>query len=68
MNNDDIKRALDLAASREKQLKRQNEYIKANYDRVSVTLPKGTKEKIKSFGFSVNEYINLLVKNDLENR
>lgn len=62
-----MKRTVELAKSREKQLKRQNEYIKANYDRISVTLPKGTKEVIKSRGYSVNEYINMLVKKDLEN-
>ena len=51
----------------EKQYKRQNDYIKNNYDRISVTLPKGTKERIKSLtGESVNAYINTLVVADLE--
>ena len=50
----------------EKQYKRQNEHIKENYDRVSITLPKGTTDRIKSKGFTVNGYINKLVLQDLE--
>lgn len=49
----------------EKQYKRQNEHIKENYDRVSVTLPKGTKERIKAKGETVNGYITRLVIADL---
>lgn len=49
----------------EKQYKRQNEHIKENYDRVSVTLPKGTKERIKAKGVTVNGYITRLVLSDL---
>ena len=49
----------------EKQYKRQNEHIKENYDRVSVTLPKGTKERIKAKGETVNGYITRLVLSDL---
>ena len=45
----------------EKQYKRQNEHIKENYDRISITLPKGTKERIKSKGESINGYITRLV-------
>ena len=50
----------------EKQYKRQNEHIKENYDRVSITLPKGTKERIKAKGETVNGYISRLVLSDLE--
>ena len=50
----------------EKQYKRQNEHIKANYDRVSITLPKGTKDRIKQHSESVNGYITALVLTDLE--
>lgn len=49
-----------------KQYKRQNEYIKDNYDRVSITLPKGTKERILNQGKSINGYITELVLKDLE--
>ena len=50
----------------EKQYKRQNEHIKKNYDRISITLPKGTKERIKSKGDSINGYITRLVLTDLD--
>ena len=50
----------------ESQYKRQNQHIKANYDRVSITLPKGTKELIQAKGESLNGYINRLVAEDLE--
>lgn len=50
----------------EKQYKRQNEHIKENYDRISITLPKGTKERIKSKGESINGYITRLVLADLD--
>ena len=39
-----------------------NKYVKNNYDRVNVTMPKGRKEEIKahaeSKGESVNAFIN----------
>ena len=50
----------------EKQYKRQNEHIKENYDIISITLPKGTKERIKSKGESINGYITRLVLTDLD--
>ena len=49
-----------------KQYKRQNEYIKGNYDRVSATLPKGTTDRIKALGLSINGFINDLVLAELE--
>lgn len=50
----------------ENQYKRQNEHIKNNYDRISITLPKGTKELIQAKGESLNGYINRLVSKDLK--
>ena len=50
----------------EKQYKRQNEYIKNTFDRVSVTLPKGTKERITATGESINGYINRVVAQELQ--
>ena len=46
--------------------KKQNEAIKEKYDRLSVTLPKGTKERIQARGETVNGYINRLILADLE--
>lgn len=50
----------------EKQYKRQNEHIKENYDRVSITLPKGTKERIKGTGESINGFVCRLVVSELD--
>ena len=49
----------------EKMYKRQNEYIKNSFDRVSITLPKGTKERIKQTGESINGFINRVVLAEL---
>lgn len=46
--------------------KKQNEAIKEKYDRASVTLPKGTLDRIRETGESVNKYINRLVLADLD--
>ena len=47
-----------------------NEYIKNNYDRVNLTLPKGRKEQIKAVadfeGLSVNAWIAELINKELE--
>ena len=49
-----------------KQYKRQNDYIKEKYDRISVVLPDKTKERIKELtGKSCNAYISDLVLADL---
>lgn len=48
-------------------IKKQNEAIKENYDRVSIILPKGTKERITATGKSINGLINELVISYLEN-
>ena len=50
----------------EKQYKRQNDYIKQKYDRVSVTLPKGTKERITAAGETLNGFINRVILEELE--
>ena len=51
----------------QKQYKRQNEYIKGAFDRVSVTLPKGTKERIRAAtSESINGFINRLISEELK--
>lgn len=46
-----------------------NKYVKNNYDRVNVTMPKGRKEEIKahaeSKGESVNAFINRAIDETL---
>ena len=49
-----------------KRYKKQNEVIANKYDRISATLPKGTTERIKSLGLTVNGLINDLVLAELE--
>lgn len=46
--------------------KKQNEAIKEKYDRVSVTLPKDTKERIQAQGMTINGFVNQLVLAELE--
>lgn len=51
-----------------KQYNRQNEFIKNNYDRIALTSPPGTKERIKAAApdESVNGFINRLISQELE--
>ena len=46
--------------------KRQNAHIMDHYDRISVTVPKGTKDRIKAHGETVNGFINRLIAAELE--
>lgn len=47
------------------QFRRQNNFIKSKYDRYSLTMPKGKKEKVieaaKKAGISTNEFINAAI-------
>lgn len=45
---------------------KQNKAIREKYDRVSATLPKGTIDRIRNFGLSVNSIINKSVLSFLE--
>lgn len=58
------------ALEREKaRYKRQNAWTAANYERQSITLPIGTKDRIKAAGeTSMNSYINKLILDDLARR
>ncbi len=51
---------------RQKKIKDQNKWIKENYERVSLLLPIGTKERIGELGYTVNKFINEAVKEKLE--
>ena len=51
--------------------KKNNEYIKNNYDRVVVLAPPGTKDKIKAVlgpGESASQFINALISEEIERR
>lgn len=49
----------------------KRKYNEKAYDRISVTVPKGEKEKIQEFamsrGHTVNSLINFLLKREMEN-
>lgn len=47
-------------------VKRQNEKAKENYDRISVMLPKGTKDRIQAQGLTINGFVNQLVLDRLD--
>lgn len=66
----EYKELQNIKKSRAKQMKRQNDFIKENYNRFSVTLPKKyTKEYINEItGESVNGLINRLVTDEIERR
>ena len=49
-----------------KRIKRQNEKAKENYDRISVMLPKGTKDRIQAQGLTINGFVNQLVLEKLD--
>lgn len=66
MKKEETKKAFQALERQKKQYARQNEYIKNAFDRVSVALPKGTKERIQDAGESVNGLINRLVAEYLE--
>lgn len=44
-----------------KQYKRQNDYIKKSRDRITIVFPKGTRDRIKEHGESINGLVNRLV-------
>lgn len=47
-------------------IKRQNDAIKENYDRISATLPKGTIDRIKALGLTINGVANDAILSFLE--
>ena len=51
------------------QQKAVNKYIKGNYDRINVTIPKGRKTAVEAAarerGESVNGYVNALIRGDM---
>lgn len=48
----------ELISNYKNRISKQNQNIKNNYDRVSAVLPKGTINRIKSLGLTINAAIN----------
>lgn len=57
---------IEMLEKYKQRIKRQNEKIKQDYDRASVTLPKGTKDRIQALGYTVNGFLNTIVLAKLE--
>ena len=51
---------------KKKQLDRQNKWLSENREQQTITLPLGTKARIKATGESVNAFVNRLIKAELE--
>ena len=43
------------------QQKAVHKYVKENYDRIGITLPKGRKDEIKAFAEAHNESVNAFI-------
>ena len=57
-----MKEENDMLQSYKDRIKRQNDAVKNNYDKISCTIPKGTKDKIRSYGYSVNAFVNEAIR------
>ena len=66
---DPPRREVNMAISKAQQAS-VNKYVKSNYDRINVTMPKGRKDIIKahaeSRGESVNGFITRAIDNQME--
>lgn len=66
---DPPRREVNMAISKAQQAS-VNKYVKSNYDRINVTMPKGRKDIIKahaeSQGESVNSFINRAIESQIE--
>jgi len=65
------RREAELLAISKAQQQAVHKYVKANYDRVELTMPKGKKEHIKAHaaqhdGGSVNAFINRAIDETME--
>ena len=55
-------------ATTKAQQKAVNKYMKKNYDRINVTFPKGTKEKLQAAAASAGESVNGYIKTAVDMR
>lgn len=67
-NYHSVKEGVQMAVSKAQQAA-VHKYVKNNYDRLELTLPKGQKEEIKVFaasrGESVNAFISKLIADEM---
>lgn len=63
----ELKKELDtIKEKKSAQYKRQNSYISAKYDRLSVCVPAGVKDRITAGGFSVNGFVSDAIMDKLK--
>lgn len=60
-----LKEQQEIIDKQKERVKTQNEKAKENWDTVSCRLPKGTKDRIKALGLTVNGLINDVVLREL---
>lgn len=58
----------EIAESVRRRQKKQNEYIKEKFDRVSVVMPKGRKTLIENTGEKINAFICTAIDSELKRR
>lgn len=61
-----LKEQQEIIDKQKERVKTQNEKAKENWDTVSCRLPKGTKDRIKALGLTVNGLINDVVLRELD--
>lgn len=61
-----LKEQQEIINKQKERVKTQNEKAKENWDTVSCRLPKGTKDRIKALGLTVNGLINDVVLRELD--
>lgn len=69
IDTNDLEQIKSLAESRKRQNKRQNEWNKQHYKRISVAIPNDLYEQILnkySSEISMNGYLTRLIKQDLD--
>ena len=57
-----MKEENDMLQSYKDRIKRQKDAVRNNYDKISCTIPTGTKDKIRSQGYSVNTFVNEAIR------
>lgn len=58
-------RLQEREAKAKARIKRQNEAAKERFEKITIQVPKGTKEKIQATGESLNGFINRIIQENL---
>lgn len=71
MDKKEIDKLIEMGQKQKERNKKQNDYLKTKYDRLNITIPFGSKERVeaaaKLAGKSVNAYCSELIMNHVEN-